>query len=484
MGLTRPGIESGSLWWEASRLAAQPPRPPALKGVQWGCSSSVAREPYSGAAVAQWVEHPIVGPCAKQRVKTSNLATRVAGPEYERLSQIREGQWCSLKFLKGVAQEVREGEGTLTEVKGGRTFRRNSGDIEDKVIGLGNKEFYPAAADLDIHECLEYLPSSLAFIIANDINYKTGFDDLVIMLGSFHTLMYFLGVIGDLMTGSGLEDVLQTVYGSNTDNHILTGKAVSRDFRGHMLVDSALSSIILSDILSEEKNKYLAENILFLYDDLVRHKKTISDVGNSESLHKLNIIITEKANDLRKTSMTSEAWLQYQSMVELSRKIVQADFSGCWLSHLNGIRECLPVFAAAGYSNYLKSAYLYLQTMSQLPESDADISIAREAVEISQHCDTVVVGEDTDLLMLLLYQATGNGFTLHFRKLGEPICRNLLFLHAYTDCDSTSYIYRVGKTSAFKKLLNSRGLKEVAQTFCEPKKSPKMKLKMQEEKLC
>ncbi|KAJ8886934.1 hypothetical protein PR048_013148 [Dryococelus australis] len=181
--------------------------------------------------------------------------------------------------------------------------------------------------------------------------------------------MNFLGAIGYLMAGSGLEDVLQTVYGSNTVNHLLTSKAVSRAFRGHMLVDSAFSSMILSDILSEEKNKHLVENILFLYDNFVRHKKTISDVDNSESRHILNTIITEKANNLRNTSMTNEVWLQYQSMVELSHKLIQADSSGCWLSHLNAIRECLSMFADADHSNYLKSAYLYLQTMSQLPES-------------------------------------------------------------------------------------------------------------------
>ncbi|KAJ8880942.1 hypothetical protein PR048_017415 [Dryococelus australis] len=37
--------------------------------IAWGRSGSVGREPDSGAAVTQWVEHPIVGPRAKQRVK-------------------------------------------------------------------------------------------------------------------------------------------------------------------------------------------------------------------------------------------------------------------------------------------------------------------------------------------------------------------------------------------------------------------------------
>lgn len=57
------------------------------------------------------------------------------------------------------------------------------------------------------------------------------------MLGSLHTLMNLLGAIGSLMEGSGLEEVLQTIYGPNTGKQIMTGKAVSRAFRGHMLVD-------------------------------------------------------------------------------------------------------------------------------------------------------------------------------------------------------------------------------------------------------
>jgi hypothetical protein len=39
--------------------------------------------------------------------------------------------------------------------------------------------------------------------------------------------MNFLSSIGDLMAGSGLEEVLQTVYGPNTLAHILSGKAYS-----------------------------------------------------------------------------------------------------------------------------------------------------------------------------------------------------------------------------------------------------------------
>ena len=43
-------------------------------------------------------------------------------------------------------------------------------------------------------------------------------------------MMSFLGSIGCLMSGSGLSEALETVYGSNSVLHMLSGKAVARAF--------------------------------------------------------------------------------------------------------------------------------------------------------------------------------------------------------------------------------------------------------------
>ena len=48
--------------------------------------------------------------------------------------------------------------------------------------------------------------------------------DIVLLLGSFHTFMNFLGAIGKLMHGSGLKNILEVVYGENAVIHMLTGK--------------------------------------------------------------------------------------------------------------------------------------------------------------------------------------------------------------------------------------------------------------------
>ena len=116
---------------------------------------------------------------------------------------------------------------------------------------------------------------------------------------------------------------------------------------------------------------------------------------------------------------------------------------------------------------------------------DADVEIVKAAVKASEHHTTTLVGEDTDLLMLLLYYA-GDNRGLYFRSdklrahkvynicemkktLGSDLCSQLLFIHAFTGCDSTSRIFSVGKQAAFHKLVNGDStLKSCADLFLIP----------------
>ena len=106
---------------------------------------------------------------------------------------------------------------------------------------------------------------------------------------------------------------------------------------------------------------------------------------------------------------------------------------------------------------------------------DADVDIVKTAVETSllQHT-TTLIGEDTDLLVLLLYYAHGEVMNLYFRSdkckadgtievyhyhinriqkvLGHEMRSQLMFIHAMTGSDTTSRIFGVGKKTAFQKL--------------------------------
>ena len=64
--------------------------------------------------------------------------------------------------------------------------------------------------------------------IANEVPDNSPIRDVVLLLGSFHTFMNLLGAIGTLMDGSGLRQILETIYGENAVVHMMTGKSVQR----------------------------------------------------------------------------------------------------------------------------------------------------------------------------------------------------------------------------------------------------------------
>ena len=120
-------------------------------------------------------------------------------------------------------------------------------------------------------------------------------------------------------------------------------------------------------------------------------------------------------------------------------------------------------------------------------EGDADVDIVKAAVTMSTTRSTTLIGEDTDLLMLLLYHGNLDSKDIFFRSdkgksfvydikvlkalLGTDVCTGLLFAHAFTGCDTTSRIFGVGKKSVFQKVINSDSvLHGCSNIFCSPNK--------------
>ena len=116
-------------------------------------------------------------------------------------------------------------------------------------------------------------------------------------LGGFHTLMSFVGSIGSFMDGSGLETVLQTIYGENTVKHMLHGKAIARATRGYILVEAALT-IKLQQFLCDDEQE-ANQNSLLSNEDLKEIEDTCDKVSTNEiSLDDVNCQAVEKLNKL------------------------------------------------------------------------------------------------------------------------------------------------------------------------------------------
>lgn len=108
---------------------------------------------------------------------------------------------------------------------------------------------------------------------------------------------------------------------------------------------------------------------------------TLTETGerDMDSLLKSDCIGTiadrlkSKECELSSHSKTSKLWLNYQQMLGVARELIKADRTGSWKMHLHAISDCLPIFAAAGHPNYLKSGYLYLQKMNSLETENPSV---------------------------------------------------------------------------------------------------------------
>ena len=114
-------------------------------------------------------------------------------------------------------------------------------------------------------------------------------------------------------------------------------------------------------------------------------------------------------------------------------------------------------------------------------ETDADTLIVSEAVTLGTERNVVLVGNDTDLLVLMLHHWNNtttsahmimqNGKTTHIldiaetqRQLDQDVLNHVLFAHALGGCDSTSRLFGIGKLTPVRKL-KALAFKECAEVF-------------------
>ena len=125
-------------------------------------------------------------------------------------------------------------------------------------------------------------------------------------------------------------------------------------------------------------------------------------------------------------------------------------------------------------------------------QDDADYLLATTAIETATSMPTVLVGDDTDLLCLLIHHGAErhlHQLTLKtsvkekaddeprvwnvqklIERMGEDMAKRILFLHAFSGCDTTSRIFIKDKYPVLK-LHDDKRFQQVADIFMDPASS-------------
>ena len=133
------------------------------------------------------------------------------------------------------------------------------------------------------------------------------------------------------------------------------------------------------------------------------------------------------------------------------------------------------------FINLLSETLMKLGFQIHHAKDDADCLIVKTTLDVAASSTTVLIGEDTDLLVLLLYHVTDNLHGVYFMpsgrkaklwdiktaraKIGTETCKRLLFAHAISGCDTTSRMMNIGKSLPVKLLRKSTLFQKIADVF-------------------
>ena len=157
-------------------------------------------------------------------------------------------------------------------------------------------------------------------------------NNLVVMLGGFHTKMSFLGSVGCIMQGTELTEVIEEIYAGNIVKHIMSGHAVSRAMRAHNIVDLSLNLIFLS-IVYEFSIGNASSSVSYPEDiEVTRNtfERTLLDVMSMEDLalcadiKKLTAAVEDRM-EIMQTNLTANLWIQYMKMISILRRFITAE---------------------------------------------------------------------------------------------------------------------------------------------------------------
>ena len=245
----------------------------------------------------------------------------------------------------------------------------------------------------------------------------------------------FLGAVGTLMEGSGLQEALEQITAKNLVPRVLSGKAQEMAFRADMLAPTALNHIILKTVLyrtqegdedmteSEHRDADLADaskeadylkpipspvsssnndsdhesfteyikrsqDVSITMPDVMSSEDifaevqqflssmtdgtlTFEDLSYSPSLTEIQSKLTTTKNELQ-YHMTSRLWLQYLDMIHLLKMHCNAERTGQSEDKLYILTSMKPYLTAAGHYQYAKSISLFLVEMMRMKKEEQE----------------------------------------------------------------------------------------------------------------
>lgn len=174
---------------------------------------------------------------------------------------------------------------------------------------------------------------------------------MVLRLGGFHMCMSYLGAVGQIMHGSGLQEFLELVYASNLVPYILCGKSYSRAVRAHMLLDTALYTLMLSKATDNSDGDSQGDfappsSSSSLYDRLLKGEDVLDRICQDDEIDTICSESAEYVTRCFANGRTATLWGQYLEMVDILKTFITAEYWKLATSFGNSCQNA-PIFSSS-----------------------------------------------------------------------------------------------------------------------------------------
>ena len=208
------------------------------------------------------------------------------------------------------------------------------------------------------------------------------FQNIIIRMGTFHTVCNLLSTIGKRFQDAGLRDlcVESGVIAEGSVTGVMEGRKYNRAVRLHKLVYEAMVRMAWKGFLPWLQAKHVEEvcnleetlKSVEAFQDGVSHAQ-VEEVLQSASCTRILKLFENYLDSLRDGCGLSAFWASYLDMGEILLALLRASREGDWMHHLAAIRQMIPWCFAYDKLNYARFLPYYYATMSRLPIDHPDV---------------------------------------------------------------------------------------------------------------
>lgn len=165
--------------------------------------------------------------------------------------------------------------------------------------------------------------------------------NVVVRLGGFHLFMSYLGAIGYVISGSGLEDLWSVAHASESMKKMMTGHSFARSVRAHILSFTALAEVICNGMASKKEWVSIAGN---LQNWSGKDERPLLGDFKSDTSQRMADEFDAELARLESVSPTAKLWVLYMRCVVVFLQFMEAERSGNWRLHLGAVEKMLLLF--------------------------------------------------------------------------------------------------------------------------------------------